>query len=523
MLVPDATLEYCAARMSDFFGRRTPWQRRLWGVGSSLILQEVLEASEFRHQGHFTDETLKDLCRAAARQIGRDPGVGAGELRGDLCRSLTDGGLPDRHLERRLEHLAERSRQGYFQRLAGHIRGSSTIDAEWLARALASHLLDMGFSADHLHRWLTQLVRGPSPITLVDLVNHAENVANTPPRVYTVVVPMARVPRLGMAMPEHWIEPSDLAIWLRSRPSYRPVRHVGAFEFRLDARDPWHAINQVTERLERLVARVAVGVPGAPAFEHVGLAWIAGHRDPFRLSSIHREVEIHALQRQSLVYSAGGFGYAIDAALQLASSLDRDSPGSAIAGGWAAVESLFSGPEDKAHIAAQRLSAVVACSYPRAELTTLAYVHAERSGDGLSQSLSQSQSNRERAFLVAAAISGSQTVSTRGPSDEAAVRRMSSLLADPKQVLSRVSQYVGEALRRLYRQRNLVMHAGTTDSIALSAALRSAPSLVGAGVDRVVHAFSKEGISPLRLAARAEAELELVGTPGGRGVVDLLE
>jgi hypothetical protein len=100
---------------------------------------------------------------------------------------------------------------------------------------------------------------------------------------------------------------------------------------------------------------------------------------------------------------------------------------------------------------------------------------------------------------------------------------MTALIASPDQVLKRVASYIEETLQRLYRQRNLVMHAGTTDSVVIGATLRTAPSLVGAGVDRIVHAFSEEGLNPLSLAARADAELALVGSAGGREVVRLLE
>jgi hypothetical protein len=94
--------------------------------------------------------------------------------------------------------------------------------------------------------------------------------------------------------------------------------------------------------------------------------------------------------------------------------------------------------------------------------------------------------------------------------DRAATDRVCALLKDPKRVLQGVVTSVNQALLRLHRQRNLVMHSGSTNSVALSAALRTTPSLVGAGIDRVVHAAAEEGVSPL------------VGGAGGRLVVDLL-
>ena len=157
MLASDPILEHCVARMTDFFGNDTPWQRRLWGLSSSLMLREVLEAAEFRHQGHFSDTALQDLCRTVARKIGGDPGAGAGELRGEICRCLTGNGLSAPHVERQVAHLAERARTGYLPRLADHIRRGNVVEPEWLAQAIAAHLLDLGFSSEHLHRWLLHL------------------------------------------------------------------------------------------------------------------------------------------------------------------------------------------------------------------------------------------------------------------------------------------------------------------------------------------------------------------------------
>jgi len=79
------------------------------------------------------------------------------------------------------------------------------------------------------------------------------------------------------------------------------------------------------------------------------------------------------------------------------------------------------------------------------------------------------------------------------------------------------------SLRRLYRQGNIVLHGGSTESVALDAALRTAAPLVGAGLDRVAHAYLADGITPLALAATAETSLALVGAQDAPPVTDLLE
>jgi hypothetical protein len=77
--------------------------------------------------------------------------------------------------------------------------------------------------------------------------------------------------------------------------------------------------------------------------------------------------------------------------------------------------------------------------------------------------------------------------------------------------------------RRLYRQRNIIVHGGTTAAVALEPAIRTAAPLLGAGLDRLVHAQITHSVEPLDLAARAENSLALVGDAHGPTIVELLE
>jgi hypothetical protein len=59
--------------------------------------------------------------------------------------------------------------------------------------------------------------------------------------------------------------------------------------------------------------------------------------------------------------------------------------------------------------------------------------------------------------------------------------------------------------------------------VALDATLRTAAPLVGAGLDRVAHAYLVHGTTPLALAATAETSLALAGAQDAPLVTDLLE
>jgi hypothetical protein len=100
---------------------------------------------------------------------------------------------------------------------------------------------------------------------------------------------------------------------------------------------------------------------------------------------------------------------------------------------------------------------------------------------------------------------------------------MAALVASPRRSLQGVRSVVEGSLRRLYRQRNIVLHGGSPQAVALDATLRTAAPLVGAGLDRIAHAYLVDRIHPLALAAKAELRLTLVGARDAPPATDLLE
>ena len=103
------------------------------------------------------------------------------------------------------------------------------------------------------------------------------------------------------------------------------------------------------------------------------------------------------------------------------------------------------------------------------------------------QQASGATSNRDRCTILGSDIEREETLRFSRPSDQAALERIAQIVRDPRGVLIRVAANVEEAIRRLYRQRNLVLHAGITNSVAMDPTLRTVPPLVGAGFDRLVH------------------------------------
>lgn len=218
-------------------------------------------------------------------------------------------------------------------------------------------------------------------------------------------------------------------------------------------------------------------------------------------------------------------------ALELLAAMERDTTGAAITGGWAAIEGLLKRKNERgAHLAADRLADIIACSFPVAEMLHLAQLHAKAGDDDLAADLGQAKRARDRLRILEAALRSGRTVHTTNHADAAALARVEGLLSEPSASFNRVRRYAAEALRRLYNQRNLIMHAGSLHSVALRATLRTAPALVGAGMDRIVHAQAMARRSgtqhpelALALAQQAADEIALLGTPDARPLTELLD
>jgi len=524
MSVPEAP-HLVIARLLDYFGRRTDWQRRLWNPGTVTVIAEVLEAVEFLESGHLREKTVADLARTAERRAGPDLGVGTAGVRSALTTALR-AATTDALARFKLEHLLEAIKPSYLQRWSDALAEQpGLVGTELASRLLAGHLLGLGFSPENLHRWATWLRDHNAPKTVADVFAAAEAVAQRQPREWQVLIPFASIERHHQTMPREWLEANQVNRWLTENAPHASIRQSGGFLVKFSAQDPWAAVEVASDAVESLAARVAVGMPGAARFAPLTQAFVAGSRHEFQLGRPRRQVDIHSLKRQNALFSITepALEGRLRSALDLVAPLETGAPGAAIAGGWAAIEAILARPDTQNVEAAADLAVLVACSFPRAELTPLTYAYEAENNDTLAVTLAAATSNRHRCTLLGDAIANGQTLTFSRPSDQAAAERISEIMADPRGVLMRVTKYVEEAIRRLYRQRNLVLHAGITDSVAMNPTLRTVPPLVGAGFDRLVHdALATDKSEPLRLIARARTELELSGDDGGAAIWDLL-
>jgi len=507
------------ARLLDFFGTRTHWHRRLWTTGLVLTLKELLEVSSAVRSSVLYQNSVEDLSRSAMALAGRDPGVGGSRQHASLQRALrTD--LRFLGMEYRVvEQMTVEIESEYLERWAASLRTHTRAAAERTARAIGSYLLDSGFSRNFLHHWWTYKLRhevGERP--LADIVEDAHSLAMTRIKEYDVLVAFRAFTKREAGMPHGWQTASEVSRWLKERNfDVSDIRQKGGLLLQVGARDPHAAIEAVREKLEGMSARVHVG--SRREFVLLETAWIDGESKSFRLTGEGRDVDVHSLDRKNYLYTNAPYSR-VDAAIELLEPLASGAPATAVAAGWAAFEALLSEPGNHA-VVADRMGAIVACSFPRAELTVLSY-QAGKADIAIAARLDTCATNRDRAEMIANEITSQRNIVLPDHSDRAAHQRLRRLLADPHPALKDVEGYTTSAFRRLYRQRNLVLHGGITNSVALRPCLRTVSPLVGAGMDRIAHAWYIDKLSPLELAARARISLDTVGAPHARKCVDLL-
>ncbi|MDI2019808.1 hypothetical protein [Paenarthrobacter nicotinovorans] len=534
-----------AERMLELIDVRSPWHRTLWQLGTMQSLAEVLECTHATWDGTIpNDQAQKYLVQRSKGQVLADVGLGPNDVRQKLADKLVQLGpkklaAGQLVLEQEIEELASRAKRGYLLRWKEHVEASqlSTSSVEKTARLIVSHFLDDGFDRRHIHGWIKAALSDGHDEVLTHLLGEGHTMCRQSDETYNFVVPFQRGNR------EHLTK--GLEELLLSREEMAKVRveageaagphfarsylsrlldqdSAAAVEQTFTARDPHAATARLDEWIRKVEARTMVGSGGRGiVFGHVVLDRTSMKVRDRRTQS--GSVRVPSLDRHGLY--AQELDAQLDNALGLLSSHQNLSPVASVATTWAAVEGLLGYPGAKGIESADGLAAIVACSFPRAELEDLLrqpLTQSAAEADVLKGIDEAEGSGRARTLLQALKAHGSGIF--ENPCDVAAAERILQVAAAPQATISRVRDYFSDVFRRLYYQRNFVMHAAKFDSVSLQSTIRSAPKLVAAGLDRVVHAkHVRTPAEPLGLAARARNEIDMLGTAGEREIFRLLK
>jgi len=509
-----------ASRLLEYFHSGTPWHRTLWNAGTILALREVIEASEALNQGHLSELSLRGAVVTALRLLKDDPGMGSATERTALATALTINNEPRNEIlykgmeYEQIQEALQVSTPLYLRRWSETLDSASPPPAERASRAIASHLLDLGFNANYLHRWWSFRLRTqPEEIPLHQVISEAGTLANQPEKEYVVLIPFPSElkPPKGLLLPTSWVNAAGVSQWVKENDLPMPplLHQQGGLLLQTSALDPDSAVQLAGERVELFSARVLLSM--RKQVKNCGVAWVRGQKKVYSVERLIRGIKIAALHRENRIWLETEADPYIDPAIELLAPLQSGATTAAIAGGWAAIEALLGEPKSKNKRVdpAERLAAIVACSFPRAELTNLAYILKKQNED-LATLMEERGENREKAAYLASRILQGTCPRARDWADRAALARMKEVLETPKETLAKIKDHANDAFARLYRQRNLILHAGKTRAVALRSTLRGATPLVGAGLDRICHARFVDNVTPIALAGRARTALATI-------------
>jgi hypothetical protein len=469
---------------------------------------------------------VREACTSAANRARADTGVGSEQQVNALLEALHARAVAGSVAHHTIRAFADEVEGEYLRRWAELLaRPDHGVGVERAARKIATHLLDLGFSQDFLHRWwYGHAILDPAVYTIHDLLGELDNMARAGLTEFHVLVVFTSMPRVEKQHPPGRVAAEDVANWLSDNghdpESLRGARYIGATVLDVEARDVYSAADKAGELVDLFASRVLVGV--GRGLEALPRAWIAGLNKPLRLRR-RRRVEVRSLERHSKLYDQAADS-PVDSALALLARLDTAAPMTAAAAGWAAIESTFKAPGDEGgHLAADRVGAIATCSFARRELSSLAWHRIKTVKDEYSRELRRLGGTRDQALAVADLLRAGDTLGLSDPQDRAAEARMLEVVQAPSDTLTTVRRYINDSVRRLYRQRNLVMHGGRTEAVALRASLRAAAPLVGAAFDVVAHQWYENEREPLRVAAQAGIAFEILRGPGPHDVTRLIE
>lgn len=364
------------ARLFDFFGRRTPWQRRLWMLGTCECLNEVVEFTEASLQVGRGAELLLAYRRFLAGELGKDNGLPSTLEEQTKClikkKDFTASDLP---LLRSLStDIAAQYVESWCERLR---RGGWPV--ERTARAIAAHLLDVGHSASGLHRWL-RAVAANGAEDAADLADALDELGRRNPRRCEVMVLVRSLPHPGISPPSNWLEGNQIAERIRASgldvgKAIEGYRLGGGLIYEIDAYDRWAAAALVGERVERMRARVAVGLPGDEQLQCHANALVqpvgkSHAMKPAPLTPPTMHIEVGSLARAGLIYAEP---QQVDDWLELLFAVETAPTTAALVSGWSVIEGVLSKtPGIDVQTIARRAAAIITCSLPRAELPPLA-------------------------------------------------------------------------------------------------------------------------------------------------------
>lgn len=516
-------------RILELTSTQAPWHRRLWRGGTMELAQEFLTDSV---RPGAREIAIADRRTHLMEAVRTDHGIDDfGKRIETLAKGISTDTDETSHAWIALRHHLGEMNDAYLTNWADALdtppSNRPRIDAEGAARRITAHILSSGMHKNSLHRWLRDVQSKSKAVTPGDFLRQADQRLKAPEKVFTFCVPVDKLPPFEVK-PETapgWMTASETADWKRRHaPEAKPARHQGSFLLETTARDVNAAADAARDVIAHLRTKFQLGSRNSIGIHPT--MWSMQKRSGFPTLATNRMINLTAFDRLGRLQDLTIADYLANT-LALVEPLQTAASHIAVMSGWSAIESLLVGPPDREDIvAAGRFSLIIAASLMRAEFAWLAKTYIAENNDAEAQSLDDCESNIERAKLFQMLAFTRPGLTLTNVTDNLALQRVRPALQNPRREITNIAEILTREFTRLYRKRNMVVHGGQIRGANLHSISETLTPLIGAGIDRIVHAELQFGVPPIELSAIAEARVDYLSptTSGsGGGLLDLLE
>ena len=485
---------FCASLVAE-----PGWPSTLFRQSTIGLMEEFAAAGAQTAVGILSSGSFNNLKSEVQEQLLQDPGLGPIQSRGPLVAQIprdskefvpssfkykawvsSISAFKTSYLENwRLEF----SKIEYADQAAPRFTGA--VPAAEAASFIASHLLHLGPSGSYLSRWINyRATYDPSTLDLNKILEDMEDLAKNGMREAEILIILARPAQDEVRALPGWLNVESVRQWLAEHQLAAPRAIHGGILFKSDQWDLDGALLNVAKAVHRLQKRMTLKTGRAPEFHRS--AWILGVKDPRRLPAVSRlggelmpGYDLGDPQIEATT-SDNRLEVAVDLLLAALSEAGPSAAGTL----WAALEALLAAPgdPDRGVQVAHRAGDVALVAMIRSSIQmSLGFLFSRCPEEGITQRL-RSFEGRDRLVEFEAALRRGDHESLGNRSVRVALSHSRRLL-DPD-ILTEQRKQLQQALLGLYRQRNLVLHGGITDSPLLEGILRSSTPIVTAAINR---------------------------------------
>jgi hypothetical protein len=492
--------------MSDRFG----WPSTLLRQGTIGLMEELAEAGVQTANGVLSAASFDDLKSQARAQFLEDPGLGSMQARGPLlaqiprdAKEFTPSSFKYKSWIFAIPGLMAsyiHSWRTEFEKPAYSDASGPTFTnaftASDAASFLASHLFHVGLSGSYLSRWLDYRVRhDPASYNLDELMGQIEDLVQNGRGEFQILVALARPAQNEIRSLPGWMDAKSARRWILDNRLKAPRTIHGGVVYKYEQWDLDKALLSAAKAINRLRQRMILKTGGAPVF--IGTVWIAGVKSPQRLPEISQlgRMLTPGYELGDPQVDAAASDNRLEVAVELlVAGLSEVGP-SAAGTLWASLEALLAAPGDPDRIqVAHRAGDIALVALVRASMQrSLGLLFSRSAEENLTKRLVVHNA-QDRLMEFEKALRRNDHETLAHDYTRLALSRTKRLLdAD---ALGRNREELRQTLRGLYRQRNLVLHGGITDSPLLESILRSSAPLVTAIINRYARASSDQVVDP---------------------------